>query len=118
MGEDGEVVPHNATHVTVDKSVKVIPRRAFYGHPNIEEFECHDGVEKFEGEAFVCCTSLRRVKMPGVKIVEYNAFWSCNSLASWNELEIWRIGILSLRTFEEHQLAIYQNRGGSCIFLL
>jgi hypothetical protein len=42
MGVDGEVVPRNSTHVTVDKSVKVIPAWAFFEHQNIEEFECHD----------------------------------------------------------------------------
>jgi len=48
MGVDGEVVPRNATHVTVDKSVKVIPAWAFFEHQNIEEFECHDGVEEMK----------------------------------------------------------------------
>jgi len=48
MGVDGEVVPRNATHVTVDKSVKVIPAWAFFEHQNMEEFECHDGVEEMK----------------------------------------------------------------------
>ena len=80
-GEDGEVVPEDATHVTVDKSVTVIPERAFYFHQNILEFECHDGVEKVEEMAFYDCPFLRRVKMPGVKIVESEAFWCCKYLA-------------------------------------
>jgi hypothetical protein len=29
-GEDGEIVPRDATHVTVDKSVQVIPARGIH----------------------------------------------------------------------------------------
>ena len=92
MGEDGEVVPEYATHVTVDKSVKVIPERAFYWHRHIEEFQCHDGVEKVEVEAFCYCPSLRLVKMPGVKIVEESAFVSCYALADVECDKLERIG--------------------------
>jgi hypothetical protein len=91
-GEDGEVVPADATHVTVHQSVKVIPSRAFYQHQNIEEFECHDGVEKVEGRAFFVCPSLRRVKMPGVKIVEREAFGCCKALADVECDKLERIG--------------------------
>jgi hypothetical protein len=75
-----DVVPRNATHVRVDESVKVIPFRAFHEHPNLVEFECHDGVDTIEGDAFFECPSLKRVKMPGVKIVEANAFNCCYAL--------------------------------------
>jgi hypothetical protein len=91
-GEDGEVVPADATHVTVHQSVKVIPARAFYWHQNILEFECHDGVEKVEEEAFSHCPFLRRVKMPGVKIVEREAFACCKALADVDCDKLERIG--------------------------
>jgi hypothetical protein len=90
---DVEVVPADATHVTVHESVKVIPARAFYEHQNIEEFECHDGVEKVEEYAFSHCPFLRRVKMPGVKIVEREAFSGCGeSLADVECDKLERIG--------------------------
>ena len=75
-----DVVPRNATHILVHKSVKVIPSRAFYEHPNLVEFECHDGVETMGKDAFHDCPSLKRVKMPGVRVVEKYAFAHCYAL--------------------------------------
>ena len=89
---DVEVVPADATHVTVHESVKVIPSRTFDRHRNILEFECHDGVEKVEEDAFYYCPSLRRVKIPGVKIVEKWAFWCCRDLADVECDKLERIG--------------------------
>ena len=72
--------PLDETHiiVTVDISVTVIPAYAFYGHYRIIEVICHEGVEKIEEFAFLQCTSLRRVIMPGVKEVEESAFETCD----------------------------------------
>ena len=39
-----------------------------------------DGVEIIEEEAFGDCTSLRRIKLPGVKVIEMNAFRYCEAL--------------------------------------
>eukprot|EP00574_Skeletonema_japonicum_P014714 CAMPEP_0201717370 /NCGR_PEP_ID=MMETSP0593-20130828/3109_1 /ASSEMBLY_ACC=CAM_ASM_000672 /TAXON_ID=267983 /ORGANISM="Skeletonema japonicum, Strain CCMP2506" /LENGTH=322 /DNA_ID=CAMNT_0048207401 /DNA_START=63 /DNA_END=1031 /DNA_ORIENTATION=+ len=81
-GEEGEVIPDNATHVFVD--VTTIPARAFEQHNNIVEVICHDRVEKIEEYAFFCfwCSSLslKRVIMPGVKIAEKFAFNNCTAL--------------------------------------
>jgi hypothetical protein len=64
--DEGDIIPHiftdddevvNATHVTVDKSVKVIPERAFHRHPNIVEVDCRNA-ERIEREAFCGCPSL------------------------------------------------------------
>ena len=72
----GEVIPREATHVTVINT-KVVPVDAFRGHPNIVEIVCHEDVEKVEKSAFQSCPSLRRVVMPGVTVVEGGAFiWS------------------------------------------
>jgi hypothetical protein len=87
-----DVVPRNATHVRVDKSVKVIQSRAFYCHPNLVEFECHDGVDTIEGDAFYEFPSLKRVKMPGVKIVEADAFNWCDALTDVDCDKLERIG--------------------------
>ena len=79
MGGGVNLVPRNATHIRVHESVNVIPRAAFYRHPNLVEFECHVGVEKIEGDDAVYeCPASKRVKMPGVKIV---------MLHNWKELE-------------------------------
>ena len=46
-----DVVPRNATHVRVDKSVKVISELAFFRNPNLQSVETHDGVEKIDNFA-------------------------------------------------------------------
>ena len=79
-GEDGEVIPENATHVSVHPSVKVIPKRLFCWHPNIVELVCHDGVIKIEEEAFYGCPLLKRVILKGVEEVEWGAFSMCDAL--------------------------------------
>eukprot|EP00986_Skeletonema_menzelii_P014680 scaffold9978_cov117-Skeletonema_menzelii.AAC.7 len=81
-GMVGDVIPRHVTHVRIDKSLKVVPARAFYEHPNIEEVECHDGIERIEAEAFYYCPSLRRVIMPGVKVIEQYASYKCLALTS------------------------------------
>ena len=76
----GEVIPDHVTHVLIAKALKFVRARAFFQHPNIQEVICHDGVEKIEQLAFSCCRSLRRVIMPGVKIIEKSAFYGCSAL--------------------------------------
>ncbi|KAK1734987.1 hypothetical protein QTG54_014447 [Skeletonema marinoi] len=89
-GRDGDVVPRDVTHVRIDKSLKVIPRRAFYCRRNIIEVVFDVGVETVEEYAFLGCRSLRRVIMPGVKVVSANAFFGCEALTAveCDELEI------------------------------
>ena len=79
-GEEGEIIPREATHITVAEDVTVILEQAFDSHPNIVEIICHDKVEKIESMAFYECPSLRRVIMPGVKIVGDLAFMECYAL--------------------------------------
>eukprot|EP00984_Skeletonema_dohrnii_P030269 scaffold21639_cov77-Skeletonema_dohrnii-CCMP3373.AAC.3 len=78
----GGVVPRHVTRVLIDKSITVIPARAFSRHRNIIEVICHDGVVRVGEEAFSGCISLRRVIMPGVKVIERNAFWNCDALTN------------------------------------
>ena len=72
-GEEGERIPLEATHITVAEDVTFIRSRAFVGHSNIIEIICHDKVEKIEEWAFCSCPRLRRVIIPGVKIIEPSA---------------------------------------------
>eukprot|EP00984_Skeletonema_dohrnii_P018934 scaffold8973_cov75-Skeletonema_dohrnii-CCMP3373.AAC.6 len=78
----GGVVPPDVTRVRIDKSISVIPERAFHGHNNnnIEELNCHDGVKKVEEDAVSYCPSLRLVIMPGVEVVEEWSFTRCDAL--------------------------------------
>jgi hypothetical protein len=76
-----QVVPRNVTHVRIDRSVKIIPREAFRGRRALLSVETHDDLEKIEGNAFNRCTSLRGIKLPGVRIVEEGAFFNCTALS-------------------------------------
>jgi hypothetical protein len=67
-------VPEDVTHVRIDRSVKIIPARAFVGHRSLVSVETHDGIEKIEDDAFEGCTSLRGIKLPGVVKVGDMAF--------------------------------------------
>eukprot|EP00984_Skeletonema_dohrnii_P013221 scaffold5460_cov153-Skeletonema_dohrnii-CCMP3373.AAC.8 len=78
-GED-DPVPHDATHITVDQSVRVIPEEALSDNPNIEEVVCDVNVKRVERGAFSWCPSLRRVIMPGVEVVKKYAFNECKAL--------------------------------------
>jgi len=83
MGEDeDEIIPRDATHIIVHESVTVIRAHAFHHHPNIVEVICHENVEKIERYVFFRCPSLRRVIMPGVKIVETYSFCGCYLLTN------------------------------------
>jgi len=91
-GGRGEVIPDDATHITVDKSVTVVSEDAFRGHPSIVEAIFHIDVEKVESIAFNCCPSLRRVIMPGVEVVKYQAFLGCEALTDVECGKLERIG--------------------------
>ena len=114
-GRDGDVVPRDVTHVRIDKSLKVIPRRAFYCRRNIEEVVFDVSVETVEEYAFLGCRSLRRVIMPGVKVVSGNVLYECEALADveCGELEIIGIGAFgscrSLRSINLPSVKIVQH---------
>ena len=61
----GVLIPQHITHVRMDKALNFVPVRALgfwrgsWGHPNIEEVECHDGVEKIGDSAFGILFALR-----------------------------------------------------------
>ena len=78
LGGDQEV-PEDVTHVRVDKSVKIIPFRAFFRREHLVSVEMHDGVEIIGEEAFQNCKSLKGIKLPGVRVIEESAF-SCTAL--------------------------------------
>ena len=95
-GEEDEIIPREATHITMGEGVTFVRARAFREHPNIVEVICHEGVEKIEMKAFGYCTSLRRVIMPGVKIVGEAAFKSCEALT---DVECGKLEIIGVWAF-------------------
>ena len=100
-GEWGEIIPDEATHITMAEDCTFILASAFAGHPNIFEVICHEGVEKIEEYAFYMCPNLRRVIMPGVKIVEKMTFYGCEALedVECGKLEIIREFAFGVRSF-------------------
>ena len=72
--------PEDATHVSIHKSITVIPEKLFSQHPNIIELICHINVKKIEEEAFYCCPRLKRLVMPGVEEMEWGAFLECEAI--------------------------------------
>eukprot|EP00984_Skeletonema_dohrnii_P006845 scaffold2435_cov92-Skeletonema_dohrnii-CCMP3373.AAC.9 len=90
LGGDQEV-PLNVEHVVIDRSVKIIPAKAFYDRRELVSVKFHDGVEVIEKYAFARCKSLRRLKLAGVREVRHMAFYDCISLTdleSDDKLEI------------------------------
>ena len=77
----GGRAPQHVVNVIVDESVEEIDDHAFAENPNLRSVCCHDGLLKVGNSAFHNCSSLQRVKMPGVKIIEAGAFSECKSLA-------------------------------------
>eukprot|EP00984_Skeletonema_dohrnii_P006907 scaffold2462_cov120-Skeletonema_dohrnii-CCMP3373.AAC.12 len=80
-GMDDEIIPHDVTRVRIHESLIAIPRHAFEdNNRNITEVICDVGVETIEGEALYECESLRRLIMPGVRVVKDQAFEECEAL--------------------------------------
>ena len=115
-GEEGEIIPRDATHIFVGEDFTFIRVGAFANHPNIVEVICHDNVEKIEKRAFYGCPNLRRVIMPGVEEIEESVFECCRALTDveCGKLEIVRnsafyyckslrsINLVSARIVERH----------------
>eukprot|EP00577_Skeletonema_sp_RCC1716_P019326 CAMPEP_0113394276 /NCGR_PEP_ID=MMETSP0013_2-20120614/12403_1 /TAXON_ID=2843 ORGANISM="Skeletonema costatum, Strain 1716" /NCGR_SAMPLE_ID=MMETSP0013_2 /ASSEMBLY_ACC=CAM_ASM_000158 /LENGTH=325 /DNA_ID=CAMNT_0000278067 /DNA_START=73 /DNA_END=1050 /DNA_ORIENTATION=+ /assembly_acc=CAM_ASM_000158 len=94
LGGD-HIVPQDVTHVIIDRSVKIIPARAFQNRGRLVSVETHEGIEKIEGWAFSNCISLRKIKLIGIREVATEAFYNCTSLADvefGDKLEIIRRG--------------------------
>eukprot|EP00985_Skeletonema_marinoi_P014749 scaffold7522_cov202-Skeletonema_marinoi.AAC.4 len=89
-------VPRDATHVTV--SVRVISAWAFSGNHSIVEVIFDVNVKKVGRWAFERCTSLRRVIMPGVEVVEEHAFNFCEALT---DVECGKLEIIREHAFDK-----------------
>jgi hypothetical protein len=79
MGGD-QRVPDVVTDIPVHKSVKIIRGRVFWNCGNLLSIEMHDGVDTIKWWAFYNCTSLRRIKLSGVRVIEERAFSNCTML--------------------------------------
>eukprot|EP00986_Skeletonema_menzelii_P019753 scaffold29063_cov400-Skeletonema_menzelii.AAC.2 len=79
-GRDQEV-PHGVRRVRIHKSVKIVPRRAFYNRRQLIYVEFHDEIEVIEEHAFDGCSSLSGcINLLGVKIIKTKAFYDCRAL--------------------------------------
>jgi hypothetical protein len=76
----GGIAPLHVVNVIIDESVEEIDDEAFRNNRNLRSVVCHAGLLKVGKFAFHNCSSLQRVKMPGVKNIEVRAFSCCNSL--------------------------------------
>eukprot|EP00984_Skeletonema_dohrnii_P032694 scaffold27230_cov155-Skeletonema_dohrnii-CCMP3373.AAC.3 len=92
-----EEVPRDATHISIDASVTVIPEDAFQGHPNIVEVIFDVNVKGVAFGAFALCPSLKRVIMPGVEVVEGAAFNCCSALT---DVECGKLEIIGEEAFD------------------
>ena len=95
-GEEGEIIPDDVTRIIVDVSVWLIRAEAFRGHTNIVEVICHNDVEKIGTMAFRWCRNLRRVVMPGVKVVFRQAFFKCDALT---DVECGKLELIKVEAF-------------------
>ena len=75
-----QAVPMDIRRVRIDKSVNIIPERAFEFRRSLIYIEFHEGIETIGKWAFHCCRSLRSVKLMGVEIIGYGAFTHCVEL--------------------------------------
>jgi hypothetical protein len=75
-----QVVPNNVRRVRIDKSVKIIPARAFQLRHSLIYIEFHDGIEIIEGWAFWFCPLLSSIKLLGVKVIDEGVFNNCSGL--------------------------------------
>jgi len=79
MGGD-QVVPNDVVRVRIDRSVNMIPTRAFYHRSRLIDVEFHDGIIIIEEDAFFYCCSLISVKLFGVREIKWRAFSNCSDL--------------------------------------
>eukprot|EP00986_Skeletonema_menzelii_P017056 scaffold17289_cov128-Skeletonema_menzelii.AAC.2 len=79
MGGDQQV-PWGVRRARIHKSVKIVPKRAFYNRRQLISVEFHDDIEIIEECAFWGCHSLRSIKLLGVRIIKAVAFQFCRGL--------------------------------------
>ena len=72
----GRDVPANVTHVRIHESVPAIPRLAFFRRRQLKTVVCRSDVERVGFAAFMDSNRLRNIKLPGVKIIDAEAFKS------------------------------------------
>jgi len=76
-----QVVPGDVTHVVIDRSVKIIPARAFY-QSKLVSVKFHEGIKIIGRWSFSDCFYLRKISLLGVREVEEGAFYFCRALTN------------------------------------
>src|SRR5210317_347987 len=70
------------THARIDESITEVDDGAFRNCPNLQSVDCHSEVERIGKSAFKNCPSMKRIKLPGVKTIDTEAFQHCTGLKS------------------------------------
>ncbi len=78
----GGRAPQHVVNAIIDESVEEIDDEAFRNNRNLRSVACHDRVLKVGTYVFQSCSSLERIKMPGVKVIGDGAFYYCRSLTN------------------------------------
>ncbi|KAK1740122.1 hypothetical protein QTG54_009072 [Skeletonema marinoi] len=90
----GGRAPRHVTHVIIDKSIKIIPFRAFCCCEDLRYVKMHNGIEGIGKEAFMNCISLRGIDVTNVRVVGEMAFSRCcNLMALDNSERLEKIGV-------------------------
>ena len=76
----GGRAPQHVVNSIIDDSVDEIDDDAFRDNRNLKSVACHDRVLKVGTYVFQSCSSLQRIKMPGVKLIGDGAFYYCRCL--------------------------------------
>ena len=65
--------------ITLPESIKVIAKWAFYGCKNLEDINLPKGLLSIGANAF-CCTSIKKIVIPGGAEIAEEAFGRCDLL--------------------------------------
>jgi len=81
-GRPREVIPDDATVVTIHRSVKRIPNNAFREHERLEIVKLHKEVTSIGRHAFFNCVNLREINLhdSSLEVIDAHAFDKCKSL--------------------------------------
>jgi len=97
---EGAVVPQDVVRVRVHPSVTIIPEMTFQEQNKLEEVELCEGLLEIGRDAFLNCSSLKRINIPSTATTICNwAFYNCKKIEELNLPEgLIEIGI---RTFSD-----------------
>eukprot|EP00984_Skeletonema_dohrnii_P009851 scaffold3797_cov91-Skeletonema_dohrnii-CCMP3373.AAC.6 len=80
LGGEQEV-PRNVRRVIIDRSVNIIPKKAFYQRKDLVSVEFHEGIEIDVGvQVFMGCRSIQKIKIPYARTIGFSVLSYCEQL--------------------------------------